>query len=348
MKLRSTLLTIVQFAIGIGLEYWLISSTLKHSHARLGDIFGTALLPPLILATLLFGLVILLTSWRWSLLLRVQGVRLPFLQVLRLSFIGQFFNIALPGAVSGDFVKMACIAKAAPERTAESILTIMLDRILGMLGMFFMASLFVLVYLSFLSGLGPDQRAVQLAAFVVGAGSIAGILGVLAVEFRRQLLALPLIRTLVPAVAKRLPHKVNDIFGRLAAALELYRQHRGAIVAGFAISVVVHSCLALIFVCGGVALGEAHVPAGGYFLSSQVAHAVAAIPLTPGGLGARDGVICLFLKAQGCKPELAGMIPVIYSLILLFWSVVGGLVFIFSPRGKKAGGKNGSDVTPTG
>ena len=335
MKLRSILMTLVQFTIGIGLEYWLISSTLKHSHARLGDIFATALVMPLLLAVLLFGTVILLTTWRWNLLLRVQGICLPFLQVLRLSCIGQFFNIALPGAVSGDFVKMAYIAKAVPERTAEAILTIMIDRILGMLGMFFMASLFVLLYLSFLSGLGPDQRAVQIAAFVVGAGSIAGIFGVLAVEFRKQLLALPLIRTLVPAIAKRLPQKLNDIFGRLADALELYRQHRGAIVTGFAISLVVHSCLALIFVCGGIALGEAHVPAGGYFLSSQVAHAVAAIPLTPGGLGARDGVICLFLKAQGCKVELAGMIPVIYSLILLFWSVVGGLVFTFSPHGKK-------------
>ena len=332
MKLRSIIMTVAQFTVAIGLEYWLISKTLKHADTKLGELFHSALVVPLVGAALLFGVVVVLTSWRWGLLLRVQGVRLPFLQVLRLSFIGQFFNLALPGAVSGDFVKMAYIAKAAPERTAESILTIMIDRILGMLGMFFMATLFVLVYLSFLSGLGPDQRGVQVAAFVVGAGSIAGVFGVLAVEFRKPLLALPLIRTLVPAIAKRLPHKVNDIFGRLADALELYRQHRLAILAGFAISLVVHSCLALIFVCGGIALGEAVVPVKGYFLASQVAHAVAAIPVAPAGLGVRDTVICDFLKALGCRETLAGMIPVIYSLSMLLWSVIGGIVFLFSPR----------------
>jgi uncharacterized membrane protein YbhN (UPF0104 family) len=46
----------------------------------------------------------LLTVLRWNLLLRAQGIRLETPRLLQLHFVGLFFIVALPGAVSGDFV----------------------------------------------------------------------------------------------------------------------------------------------------------------------------------------------------------------------------------------------------
>ncbi len=339
MKPRAVILTLVQVAIAVALESWLIRATLQKAKAANVDpwsMIGAGAILPLFAAFAIFGFVQLVVTWRWSVLLRVQGVRLPFLQLLRLTLIGQFFNLALPGAVTGDIVKMAYIAKAAPEKKAECILTIVIDRIFGVLGLFVLATIFVLLHLSFLRGLDTadhDQMMVKMAAFTVGFGSVGGILFVLAVEFHKKLLALPLMRTVVPAVAKRLPAKVCDVVTRLVCALDLCRGHRRAVASALGLSLVVHSSLAVMLLLIGRALGEGTVLAGGYFLTTQVANAVAAIPLTPGGVGLRDNCVSYFLKALDATPAAtAGFIPVLFTLLMAAWGIGGGVLFMLRSR----------------
>ncbi|NDG85424.1 MAG: UPF0104 family protein, partial [Proteobacteria bacterium] len=64
-----------------------------------------------IICTLLSAVNTVLGALRWQVLLRTQGVELSFKEVLKLNMVGAFFNIALPGAVSGDFVKAMMVVK---------------------------------------------------------------------------------------------------------------------------------------------------------------------------------------------------------------------------------------------
>ena len=76
------------------------------------------------------GVVNFLGAFRWGIFLRVLGVRLPAWQVLRLSFVGLFFNIFLVGAVGGDAVKVVwLVAKGHPKTPA--LLSVFMDRMSG-------------------------------------------------------------------------------------------------------------------------------------------------------------------------------------------------------------------------
>ena len=96
----------------------------------------------------------------------------------------------------------------------------------------------------------------------------------------------------------------------------------------FAISVGVHSTLALLLFTVGHALGETKLSLSGYALATQVANAVAAVPVTPGGLGLRDFGIKLFFDALGAPAAQTGNIPVTMSLIISAWALLGAGVFI--------------------
>src|SRR4051812_34437121 len=74
------------------------------------------IVPALALSLIALGLGVL----RWQWLLRVQGIELPLLRTFEFSLIGNFFNIALPGAVSGDLVKAFYIGREVEGKRARS------------------------------------------------------------------------------------------------------------------------------------------------------------------------------------------------------------------------------------
>src|SRR5579885_102540 len=69
---------------------------------------------------------------RWQWLLRAQGIRIPLLRTAELSLIGNFFNVALPGAVSGDLVKAFYVGREVEGKRARSLGAILFDRVVGL------------------------------------------------------------------------------------------------------------------------------------------------------------------------------------------------------------------------
>jgi len=297
--------------------------------------------PLLLLAgLLLYGLAILLTVVRWQWLLIVQGFHVPFRALLRLSLIGVFFNLAIPGSVSGDLVKMGYIASRAGDRKAESVLTILVDRVLGVLGLFIVASVSVGCALPLIWGLDERYQALRLAALTVALGSVVGAIGVLLVEFRSVLVRQPGLSWVLTRLGELLPAKGRALLARLVTALDLYRCHRGTIAKGTLLAVAVHCLLALDLYAVGKALGEKALGLHHYVITASVANAVASIPLTPGGVGTRDKTAAAFLSAFNAAPaEKAGSIPVVLSLVLVVWALVGAAVFTGTPHPKAQPGE---------
>src|SRR5690606_34984330 len=52
-----------------------------------------------------------------------------------LNLVGNFFNIALPGAVSGDFVKAVYVSEDFPDKRAPVFGSMVFDRLLGVSAM---------------------------------------------------------------------------------------------------------------------------------------------------------------------------------------------------------------------
>ena len=320
-------------AAGLLLAGFLLVLTLRSSGADLWSDLASANPLLLVVGVLLYGLVILITVVRWRLLLAVQGIEVPLWALARLTLIGVFFNLAIPGAVSGDLIKMGYITARAGERKAESILTILVDRIIGILGLFIVASISILCALPLLAGLEARYRPLQVAAATVALASLGGVVGVLLVEFRAALVRQPGIAWLVGLGTRMLPAALCALISRLVAALELYRHSRRVIVKAVLLSVVVHGLLGLGLYALGKAVGEKALGVRHYVITTSVSNAVAAIPLTPGGVGTRDKITAAFLSAFQAQPAgKAGSIPVLLSLVIAFWALVGAAVFARSGR----------------
>jgi uncharacterized membrane protein YbhN (UPF0104 family) len=85
-----------------------------------------------------------LEGWRWHVLLRAQGLDLQPLHTMRILASSMFFANFLPGAAGGDLIRGVYVYKAARGRRAQALLSILIDRLLGLIA-FVLIGLFALL-----------------------------------------------------------------------------------------------------------------------------------------------------------------------------------------------------------
>lgn len=291
----------------------------------------TGRLLPCLAALFLYLAVQFLGAWRWGLLLKAQGFPLPFWQALRLTLGGNFFSLVIPGGVSGDLVKVGAATAAHPGKAPELALADLLDRAIGLTGLFWAGLLSLCLPWgdtgARLREASPALLKAGLGVFLLGAaGSLLFFLGWLLWPARLQDGNSP-----PPGKAPRLPFLRRPL-KRLGAALAPYRGNPLVLGKALALSILIHLLLGIEFLLLGRALGESFLDAPAYLLSTQLANATALLPITPGGVGVRDTVAQSLLLAFGATPpESATLIPLLHTLILTFWGLKGGFLYALTP-----------------
>lgn len=97
--------------------------------------------PWLLAAFLLMLPPFVVVSYRFKMILHSQGIRVPFSRAVRWTMIGSFFDLAMPSSSGGDLVKAGYLVKHVDggQRT-RAVMAVAFDRVLGMMGLFFLAS----------------------------------------------------------------------------------------------------------------------------------------------------------------------------------------------------------------
>jgi len=328
-KQRSLFFTVLRPVLGVGLATYVIVHILQNAKVDLAVEFGQCKWGLIGLSFLFYAVLLVMTIVRWYILLIVQDIRLRAMSLVQLTMIGIFWSGVIPGTVTGDFVKMYYVAQHAGEKASAAVLTIVLDRLVGLMGLFVVASISVLSALDFIRT-APDR--VQLAVGIIAGGSICGLVSVIAIAFRGPLQQLPGVRHLIEFGARVLPDKVTGIVERMSEALDLYRTKPRAVVLALLFSVIGHSAFAMAVYCIGKAFGEEIISIAMYFVTVQVANCVASIPLTPAGLGSRDLMISLFFTELGADGKKAAIVAVGLSLVIVTWTAIAGVFWILSRR----------------
>ena len=97
----------------------------------------------LIAGVIVYGLVEVVAAWRWERLLHVQKIFLSRWRLVTLLLIGLFFNFFIPGGTGGDVVKVFYLIKEAPGRGAAAVLSVLIDRIVGLFSLILLAGCFI-------------------------------------------------------------------------------------------------------------------------------------------------------------------------------------------------------------
>jgi uncharacterized protein (TIRG00374 family) len=255
---------------------------------------------------------VVLTAWRWLTLVRAAGLGLGLGSAVRLSFIGSFFNIAVPGATGGDVVKAYYAAKATGAAT-RAVLSVFVDRAIGLLGLALLAAgaLF----------LGPAREGYGPARVVVLSLLAGGIVVAVVFLSRRVRSAVGL-----NALLRRLPFQA--VLREADQALRLYRRHVPTIGLAIGTSVVNHAVVAG---CVWLLAGALRIPSvdlGSAMALVPVTALLSAVPLLPGGWGVGELAFAYFFGQVGVPATEAVALSVVFRLATLVASLPGGVLWV--------------------
>lgn len=129
--------------------------------------------PWLALAFALMLPTYLIVSCRFWLVLRNQGIDVPLALAVRWTMIGSFFDLAMPSNSGGDLIKGAYVVKhVGPGSRTRGVMAVAFDRILGLIGLFLLASFAVIGGWQYVSQIPGSSRLLVLLPLVT-LGSLA-------------------------------------------------------------------------------------------------------------------------------------------------------------------------------
>jgi uncharacterized protein (TIRG00374 family) len=273
---------------------------------------------PLLAALAVYQLGLFVRAYRWQALLGGLGARVPLRSLLRLYYVGTFFNSFLPSGFGGDAIRMYELSRHGVSGAA-AISTVLADRVLGLLVLFAMA----LVALPFSWRLVPATVVVALLALI--AGSALG-------------LWLLLNRRLVEALARRLPLLARILHHEKVAALyaSFHQYPRGALLRAAAASFLFNTDLILAQACLAWAVGV-HIGLGYFLLFVPILSALLALPISVSGFGVREGgYLVLFGQAGVASGEAVAMSLLFYAMNLAT-GLVGAVLYVLQGARAAAG-----------
>ncbi len=254
-------------------------------------------------------------------LLTDTGINISKWESVKLSLVGTFFNLFLPGSTGGDAYRVFVVTKGIRGRLARVIASISLDRILGL------PALILVLF----AGILMDYRFFQNSRVL---GKLIPFIAIVGLFCIALMLYLNFVR-------KRNRHRINTtvvIFKQKSWTKRVHDMIATNFKRGSTLPLVllfgVLSHLACIACCQlfGDSLGVTDVPAVRYYLIVPLAMTINAIPGAPGGIGQGELAMAtlLNLAAPGSNHAQEGvMIMLLFRLTNILMGLVGGLFYAF-------------------
>lgn len=286
------------------------------------DLFSQLLdpahLPLLLLSGTAFIISQMLAAFRLVLLLRMIDLRLSFSRVFKLTMIGSFFNIVIPGMVGGDIVKGAYLFKSEEDRHGRSSGIVLMDRLLGFVALLFIGAVSIIyLYLRKRETLLPYINEFILV-FLTSVGVL--MLFALFVLFgkKRQ------FRVKAKAIASALFKKT--IFYHMTDAIGALTKRRRVLAEAFCISLGVQA-IALAGLLVLIRLVPGNLPdIAALTAVSSLVLLFGIIPVTPGNIGWTELVASIGWSVVGSAA--GGVIFFYWRIVSILFSLPGGLLYL--------------------
>ena len=261
-----------------------------------------------------------LSSLRWGLLLRSDGVGIPTRKLFASHWIASFFNFFLPSNVGGDVYRVADVGRKSGS-AAGSLASVFVDRLCGFLAMSLLGFVFPL------AGLGlvpPESRPLLLVPLAV----FLGFLCVAALLWQQGVVRF--FARALPGRARAAVERLLDVF---FASVRAYGRRPSVLVRAFAISLVFQF---LVFVAVWTVCRALGIPVSLAECCVFVPFVclLEAVPLSINGIGLRDAGYLMFFTAvglagRGADPATASAtLSLCYMAFTLAYALGGGLLFL--------------------
>lgn len=265
----------------------------------------------LILSFSLHAIGLLISAYRWQILIQAHGTSVPLGFLAQSYLVGTFFNNFLPTRFGGDIVRIWDGSRYSRSLLKSSAIVVV-ERFTGIVVLFFFAFVASLFRLDLAQNIPVIW--VSLLVGLVGLTFVAAFLSPL---LRRAIAKIPEKKFLSKGRQKLL--EFRDV-------ILLYREKKAflarAIFWAFLlqVNVIVHYYMI------GKAL-HLNIPLLDYFIFIPIVLLILIIPITIGGLGLREGSYIEIFRFYGIMPDAAvsfGLIDWGFGLII---GIAGGIIY---------------------
>lgn len=314
--MRDKLITLLKIAVSLGLIAFVFSRI--HINQVLAQL-GRAQPLPFLLALVFFIVAIIVNGAKWQVLLRAQGVRVPFAAVLRFIFIGFFFNLFLPAGVGGDVMRGFGLARHT-DRAADAAVSVIVDRVIGLMAYMTTAVVAAIIAVNF-TGHTELQKVewvaiVALAVLAVGFGAL--------ISRRLRLLVARIFEISFLAPLRPLWGRISDAFGA-------YRFRYKSLLLAFGIAIVGILCTTVVNwllsqSMGGLMSFEA------ISLFNPLIALVQTVPISIGGIGINQTAYPFFYGLAGVPTDHALAVSILMQLVTILGGLPGAVIWLLGRR----------------
>lgn len=259
------------------------------------------------------GIFINMTSaFKWFMLTQSQQLGAGYWRIFCYYLVGQFYNLFLPTSVGGDVVRSYELGKFSG-RHADALASVFVERYTGVLVLLLFALIAVLGQLSVFN---VDYVIVSLLAFTVILGLIAWLVFDLRVyAFIKQVLQTRLQFT----------EKLFVKLDKLLLSVEVYKEHRGAIIWALINSVVFY-LIAVLNVYVTTLVFEMNVEFVDILIATPIIMLIMNIPLSIGNIGLMEFAYINVLQLLGYSPALGLSVAILMRMKSVLDGLMGGLL----------------------
>ena len=268
-----------------------------------------------------------LTYFRWRLLLKSQGIEIPFKLAFQLGMLGQFFMTFAPGTLGGDVAKGLYICRRYPSRKMRALSSVMVDRAIGLFAILSLGALSFLLGRSHISAL--DGALIPLLV------TLGYLLCAILVVGMGVLLFMPKVAKFLAFLSARYPD-FSYLRKHLSEARKVLQQYANKLP-------YLWGALGISFVCHSMAVGVLYLLANSmfgappwgdlegssFYLASILGLTAMALPIAPLGLGVGQVAFASVFLALGVTNEAfgAGIVTALQVLSLTV-NLTGSIFFL--------------------
>lgn len=264
-----------------------------------------------------YGLMLIVSAWRWQLLLHVQTIRVGFGHLTNSFLVATFFNQFLPSNIGGDVVRVADTAPYAGSKTAATTI-VLLDRVLGLIALLALAA--TASALAMLGGVpltGVSYIWIALLILLAGLGFVLKFPG----HFGRMMHAI------AGGYGDRIQVRLLNLLGVVSRFAEQPRPLGVAFLGALAVQIL----LVVFYMCAARSLAVP-LPLMAASVVVPVSLAVQMVPLSINGFGVREAVFAFFFSSLGLNVGSALTLSLGSAALIMLFSLIGGAVFLLRRR----------------
>ena len=303
----------LKLAVTAGLIYWFVLPGIDFDTVidRM-DRLSPGLL--LIAGALIFFQNAFVVAWRWERVVAAIDRALPPWRLLKATIITLFFNQVLPSTIGGDGMRIWFL-RGMGRTIGVAIRSVVIDRLIGFLGLLLLGLLGSLYLMARLEDAGP--------VWVVAMVSLGG------------LVLIVLAPALVGAM-ERLPFdRLRQGFETLAREVNLLARDRPRLARLVGASILGQLALAGAVYCLARDL-EVPLDLLSAFAVVPGVMVAASVPISIAGWGVREATMVVGLGLLGVGQSDAAIISIGFGVLVLIFGLLGGLVWVVrgSPKPK--------------